>query len=125
MGSSNFRETILGEAVHAATSELTNELIANEGRIPQKELAIKGLIAYADAGLIILNVGTDHGVAEGMELSVERVKHTVKDPATGRVLREITDEVAKIRVTKADAGSAEASLISGSGIQVGDVVKNQ
>lgn len=124
MGSSDYRETILGEATHMATEMVTTELVAGNDRIPTREVSVKGLVAYAEAGLIILNVGSDAGVTVGMELSVERVKQTVKDPATGKILREITEKVATIRVTKADASSAEAALVSGSGISVGDVVKN-
>ncbi|UCF38329.1 MAG: curli production assembly protein CsgG [Acidobacteriota bacterium] len=124
MGSSDFRETILGEAVHGAAEDLTAELIAADSRIPVTERVISGLIAYADSGLIIVNVGSSHGVTEGMELSVERIVNTIKDPATGKVLRELTDTVARIRVTKVDEGSSEATLVSGSGeIAVGDVVK--
>jgi hypothetical protein len=48
----------------------------------------------------------------------------VKDPATGKVLREITAPVGTIRVTQVDEGSAEAAILSGTGIQVEDVVKN-
>jgi curli biogenesis system outer membrane secretion channel CsgG len=124
MGSSDFRETILGEATHAAVEELSVEIIDSENRIKLSKIAVKGQVAYAEEGLIILNVGSNHGVHAGMELSVVRVKKVIKDPATGRVLRELVDDVAKIRITKSDAGSSEAQLISGSGIKIGDTVRN-
>lgn len=124
MSSSDFRETVLGEAVHLASEDLTNDIINASDRIEVQERKVKGLVAYAQNGLVILNVGTNHGVSPGMELSVERVQHTVKDPATGKVIREITDRVGTIRVTSADGQSAEATVVSGSGFQVGDIVKN-
>ena len=124
MGSSDFRETILGEATHAATDALTVDLLTANDRIPAVERVIKGLVAYVDGTLVILNVGADHGVKEGSELKVERVNKVIKDPATGNVLRELTDQVGTLRVTKADGTSSEAVVVSGSGIQVGDVVKN-
>ena len=124
MSSSDFRETVLGEAVHKASEDLTNDILEAHDRIPVQERKVKGLVAYAQDGMVILNVGTHHGVSEGIELSVERVQHTVKDPATGKVIREITDQVGTIRVTSADAESAEATVVSGSGFQVGDIVKN-
>jgi curli biogenesis system outer membrane secretion channel CsgG len=124
MGSSDFRETILGEATHAAVTELSTELIEADPRIPVNAIKIKGQVAYADEGLIILNVGASHGVTAGMELNVERVNKVIKDPASGRVLRELTDQVARIRITSADEGSSEAEIISGGGIQVGDTVRN-
>ncbi len=129
MGSSNFRDTILGEAVHAAAEQLSQGLIDSSGRIPVTEVtkrtvSIKGLVAFAQDSLVVLNVGSDHGVSPGMELSVERITQVIKDPATGNVLRELTEKVGTIKVTKVDAGSAEATAISGSGFLVGDVVRN-
>lgn len=126
MGSSNFRDTILGEAVHAAVGQLSQGLVDSSGRIPviERTVSIKGLVAFAQDSLVVLNVGSDHGVSPGMELSVERITQVIKDPATGNVLRELTEKVGTIKVTKVDAGSAEATAISGSGFLVGDVVKN-
>jgi len=124
MSSSNYRETIIGEATHAAAEALTSDLLAANERIAVREVVVKGLIAYVDGGLVIVNVGSDHGVKVGMELKVERVRDVIKDPATGNVLRELTDQVGAIRITKADSGSSEATIVTGSGFQVGDVVKN-
>jgi hypothetical protein len=124
MGSSDFRETILGEAVHSAVDDLSTELLEADAKIPQVERKVRGLVAYVNGGLVIINIGSKNGVESGMELSVERVKATVKDPATGKVLREISDPIGSIRVTKVDDASAEATVISGSGIQVEDVVNN-
>ena len=124
MSSSDYRETIIGEATHAAAEALTSELISANERIPMREVVVKGLIAYADGGLVIVNVGSNQGVKAGMELKVERIRDVIKDPATGNVLRELTDQVGTIRISKADAGSSEATIVSGSGFQVGDVVKN-
>jgi curli biogenesis system outer membrane secretion channel CsgG len=125
MSSSDFRETILGEATHSAAESLTSDLLTADERIPVKERVIRGLIAYVEGNLVILNVGSSHGVQEGTELNVERVKQTIKDPATGNILRELTDTIGTIRVTKADDGSSEATIISGTGFEVGDVVKNK
>jgi curli biogenesis system outer membrane secretion channel CsgG len=124
MGSSDFRETILGEAVHAAVDDLSTELLEADAKIPQVERKVEGLVAFVDGGLVIINVGSKNGVESGMELSVERIKTSVKDPATGKVLREITDPIGTIRITQVDEASAEATVVSGNGIQVKDVVKN-
>lgn len=124
MRSSDFRETILGEATYEAAREVARGVTSSRNRIPAQERVLRGLVAYAADGTVILNIGSDQGVEVGMELSVERVSKTIKDPATGRVLRELTDPVATIRVTQVDAASAEASIVSGSGIRVGDTVRN-
>lgn len=125
MGSSDFRETILGEATYKAVEELAAKLIEAEAKIPEVKREIRGLVAYADADSLILNVGSSHGVKVGDQLAVLRVKQVIKDPATGNVLRELTDSVGQIRVTEVDEASSVATVISGSGFQVGDVVKKE
>ena len=125
MTSSGFKDTILGEATYQASSEVASKLISAKSRVPTHKVEIRGLVAYAEGGLVIINVGASGGVEVGTELNVERVKQTIKDPATGRVLRELTSKVARIRVTQVDADSSEATVISGEGIQTGDVVRNE
>lgn len=123
MSSSDFRETVLGEAVHAAVSDLANEVYTAESRIPEVQREIRGLVADVADSLVILNVGTDEGVKVGDIFSVQRVIRTVKDPATGEVLREITREVGQVRIDEADARSSVGTLLTSQPIEVADVVE--
>ena len=123
MGSSDFRETILGEAVLAAVAELSAKLIDQNDRLPEITIKVDGLVADVAGSTVILNVGTPQGVRAGQILRVLRVTRTVKDPATGRVLREIADEVGKIRIDEADDVSSVGTLIEGTA-KTGDKVKN-
>jgi len=124
MGSSDFRETILGEAVHAAVDDLAKQLIEENGRLPNVEYVIRGMIADVEGSSLILNVGSGAGLKAGDTLKILRVKRTVKDPATGKVLREITTSVGEARIDEADEGSSMATVVSGSDVQVGDLVRN-
>ncbi len=83
------------------------------------------MVAHVDGGTVILNVGTAQGVKVGDKLKVLRVTSTVKDPATGKVLRELTQEIGTVQVAEADEGSSVASFITGSGAQIGDIVRSQ
>ena len=74
--------------------------------------------------MVILNVGSSHGVEAGAILKVKRVTRTVKDPATGRVLREIASIIGEIRVDEVDEGSSVGTIISGDSVKVGDKVTN-
>jgi len=125
MGASNFRDTILGEATHAAADEAAKELVASADRLPTRQVQVKGLVAHVDGATVILNVGSNQGVQIGDKLKVLRVTSTVKDPATGKVLRELTQEVGTIQVAEVDESSAVASFVTGSGAKIGDVVKSQ
>jgi curli biogenesis system outer membrane secretion channel CsgG len=125
MGSSNFQDTILGEATRAAADDLTAQLVAQAGKIEATKVTIDGMIADAAGGAIVINVGKAAGVSVGMKLAVERVSREVKDPATGKVLRKITSPVGEIEVTEVDEGSAVAKILSGSQFKVGDLVKSK
>jgi curli biogenesis system outer membrane secretion channel CsgG len=84
---------------------------------------VSALVADISGSSIILNKGSSDGYRQGMQLSIERVTRVVKDPATGNVIRQITQAVGKIEITEADAKSSVAKVISGKGFKVGDVAK--
>ncbi len=125
MASSDFRETILGEATYQAVGQVSRELIGASGRIPTTTVEIRGLVADVSGDSVILNVGTSQGVQPGSTLKVLRVTRVVKDPATGKVLREITEQVGQIRISEADAGSSTGKVVSGTGIKTGDLVRSE
>ncbi len=124
MTSSEYRETILGEATEKAVADLSGRLIDREDRITFTKVDVRGLVADVDGNTLILNVGSGAGVKAGDVLNILRVSRTVKDPATGKVLREITSTVGQVRIDQADAGSSVGTVVSGSGIKVGDIVRN-
>lgn len=123
MSASNFRETIIGEAVHAAMAQVSAELIGAAPRLKARTIIVEGMVAHVDGGTVVLNVGTRTGLKVGDQLSVERVTSEIKDPATGQVIRRMTSKLGVVEVTEIDEGSAVARIISGSGFQVGDAVK--
>ncbi|MBI2822839.1 MAG: curli production assembly protein CsgG [Acidobacteria bacterium] len=125
MGSKNFQETIIGEATRAAVQNLSKEVVTASGKIVAAKVEVRGLVADVAGGEVILNVGSSHGVAVGDRLKIVRVARTVKDPATGKVLREVTEDVGEVEITQADEGSASGKVVSGGDLQVGDVVRSQ
>jgi curli biogenesis system outer membrane secretion channel CsgG len=122
-GASDFQNTIIGEAVKAATEKLSTEVVAGKDRLVARTVVVEGLVAAAEGGEIILNVGGKAGLKVGDQLNVERVGREIKDPATGKVIRRMTSPVGVIRIKEVDDQSAVASVVSGSGFKVGDSVK--
>jgi curli biogenesis system outer membrane secretion channel CsgG len=122
-GSSDFQNTIIGEAVKAATDQLSTEVVADSPKLVARSIVVEGLVAAVDSGQIILNVGTKAGVKVGDQLNVERVTREIKDPATGKVIHRMTASVGVVRVTDVDDLSSVCSAVSGSGFKVGDMVK--
>jgi curli biogenesis system outer membrane secretion channel CsgG len=121
MSSSDFANTILGEATRAAVTNLVTELVAAAPKIPETIAAITALVADVSASVLVINVGTAGGVRVGTEYIVVHPGREIKDPATGNVLHRMTTPVGKIKITAADEGSATGTL-TGDPAHVGDCV---
>lgn len=122
-GASDFQNTIIGEAVKAATEKLSASVVSGKDRLVARTVVVEGLVAAAEGNEIILNVGGKAGLKVGDQLNVERVGREIKDPATGKVIRRMTSPVGVIRITDVDDQSAVGAVVSGTGFKVGDAVK--
>ena len=122
-GSSDFQETILGEAVRLATEDLSGKLVSQSGRIEVRQVVVEGLVAAVDGNLVIVNVGSDAGVRVGDRMTIERVTREIRDPETDAIIRRLSSEVGAIELTDVDAISAIGRIVAGADFQAGDVVK--
>jgi curli biogenesis system outer membrane secretion channel CsgG len=124
MGSSNFANTILGEAVRKAVDDTGSQLDSNVDKVPTFKLEVNGLVADVSGNTLILNVGKSAGVKVGDKLTISRKVREVKDPATGKVIKSVVDKIGDATVTEVDNDSATATFSGGGTAKVGDVVKN-
>jgi curli biogenesis system outer membrane secretion channel CsgG len=128
MTSSNFAQTIIGEATSAAVAQVATGLDGDASKVPDAppppKVAVSGLVADAAAlDSVIINVGSSAGVKVGDKLAVARKVREVKDPATGKVLRSIENPIGTLTITSVDASSAVGAF-SGTGTpKTGDTVK--
>jgi len=125
MGSSNFQQTIIGEATRQAVDDLTRQLVAQAEKVEGTKIEINGLVADVTENVLVLNVGKNQGLKVVDVVAVERVLKTVKDPATGQVLRTITERIGTARITSVDDGSSMAEFHGVGKARVGDAVKPQ
>ncbi len=123
MSSSNFGQTIIGEAVKGAVTQLATKLDENAGKLPVNTVKVNGLVADATGNTIVINVGSRSGVRVGDKLMVTRVGRVIKDPATGKPLRTIEEPVGQLQITSVDEGSAVGTFTGSGQVKVGDVVK--
>jgi curli biogenesis system outer membrane secretion channel CsgG len=124
MSTSNFGATILGEAVHSAVASLGQQLDDKAGAMPVHKMVVAGLVADVSGNSLILNVGSKSGVKVGDILQISRVVRTVKDPATGKVLKSVTDKIGEAKVTEVDENSATVIYTGTGPAKVGDAVSN-
>lgn len=122
LGSSNFQNTIIGEATKAAVDQLSADLVSNAGKVSVRTITVEGLVAAVDGDQIVLNVGSNAGVKVGDQLQVSRVTREIKDPTTGQVIRRLSSTIGIVRATDVDAKSAVCTPVSGSGFKEGDRV---
>jgi hypothetical protein len=124
MSSSNFANTILGEAVHAAVEPVARELESFSGNVATTKLEINGLIADFTDGIAIINVGSGAGVKVGDRLQVKRPVREIRDPATGKVIRSIENVLGELVITEVDSASAVGQFSGTEPAKVGDAVRN-
>jgi hypothetical protein len=123
-GSSDFQQTIIGEATKQAVDKLMADLVGDAGKIAVRTITVEGLVAAVDSGQIVLNVGSKAGVKVGDQLEVRRVTKEIKDPTTGAIIRRLSTSIGIVRATDVDDSSAVCVPVSGTDFKTGDSVKS-
>lgn len=125
--SSDFSTSLAGEATNQAVEQMGSQLIAMAAKIPDNQsLAlsnVEGRVADVTGREVIVNVGKQNGIAIGDHLQVDRPYKTIKDPVTGKVLKEMTSTIALIKVKEVAQDNATGDITKGSGVKVGDAIK--
>ncbi len=124
MRSSNFANTILGEAVGQAVGSVATQLQEKSGSVSARVVKIDGLVADATGGELILNVGSKAGVKVGDRLKVVRTGREIRDPASGKVIRRVEESLGEVVITEVDEQSAVGKYSGTSPAKVGDRVHN-
>src|SRR5579872_5894869 len=123
MRSSNFANTILGEATSAAVADTAKQLEAKASALPTTVIQVDGLVAdVSPDGTVVINVGSKDGVHTGDKLDIKRKVREIKDPATGKVIRRVEDSVGSITITEVDQQSAVGKFTGSGTAKVGDSV---
>jgi curli biogenesis system outer membrane secretion channel CsgG len=124
MTSSNFANTVLGEAVNNAAEKLATELGANASRLPTTTVSLNGLVADVSGNSLVLNIGSRSGVKVGDKLTVARVGREIRDPATGKVIRRVEERLGEVTISEVDEASSVGNYSGTGAVKVGDAVKN-
>jgi curli biogenesis system outer membrane secretion channel CsgG len=123
--SSNFGNTLIGEATNTAVTDVAAKLEDNSTKMPEVVVTINGMVADVSGGTLILNVGKNNGVKTGDVLKVLHAGREIKDPATGKVLRRIETDIGQVTITQADDTSSEGTFSGTGKVTVGDSVKSR
>jgi curli biogenesis system outer membrane secretion channel CsgG len=122
-------ERLLGDAAGQAVTQLATQINSAAPKLSSlRPIAptVDALVADITGNQVVINKGGSDGFRPGMVLSVERVSKTVKDPATGKVLRVVSQPIGRIQLVEVDPSSSVGKVISGKSgsIRVGDRAKS-
>jgi curli biogenesis system outer membrane secretion channel CsgG len=124
MTSKNFAETLLGEAVGQSVTATATQLDDAAAKLPTVKADVSGLVADVSGNTLILNVGSKSGLRVGDKLEISRAARTIKDPATGKVLKTVTNKIGDATVTEVDTDSATVTFTGSAQAKVGDIAKS-
>jgi curli biogenesis system outer membrane secretion channel CsgG len=93
MTSSNFAQTIIGEATNDAVTKMVAWLDEKVPAIKAKSRSIEGRVATIDGCTLYLSVGGNDGIQVGDHFEIHRIIKEVIDPETKEVLDKQTVKV--------------------------------
>lgn len=114
----DFQQQIMSEAIKQAVHDLSPKLVAYADKVNETDHGVEAIVADVTGNVITLNQGSNAGLKKGDKLDVKTVVKTIKDPSSGRVLREVSNTVATIEITSIGDTYAEAKLVSGQASQI-------
>jgi len=127
MTSSNFAETIIGEATMDAVNKLSQQIAAGPttGSAGSRENDLDALVADVNGTSLTINAGSAAGLANGQTFTIYHKGKEIKDPKTGEVLDVQTTPIGTLTITNVrDRISTGSFAPSGSTAPVvGDVVR--
>jgi curli biogenesis system outer membrane secretion channel CsgG len=124
MSNSHFADTIIGEAVAQAVTQVAGHLEESAAQLPSHVVALSGLVADVSGKTLIVNIGSKAGVKVGDHLAVKRTGREITDPATGKVIRRIEESLGDLTITEVDESSAVGTY-TGAGVpKTGDAVRS-
>jgi curli biogenesis system outer membrane secretion channel CsgG len=86
MTSSNFAQTIIGEATSNAVTKVAEFLETRVPLLPAKPRDIEGRVASLGSGNVLLNIGSQDGVLRGDRFEILQINGEIKDPTTKEVI---------------------------------------
>ena len=123
MTSSNFGETIVGEATMDCVNHLADELNKQLPNLEQKHVDISARVASVNGTTLIINAGSAQGVAVGDVLQVSHILNEVKDPQTGEVIDLNTQNIGTLEITAVKDRTASGTFHGTTASKIGDVAE--
>src|SRR5579864_1512005 len=99
MTSSNFAETIIGEATQDCVNKLAEILLTQTANMKKTVREVEGRVADVSGKTLVLNVGSNDGVNVGEVFEVLNIVREVKDSVTKETLDVVTEKTGEMTIT--------------------------
>jgi curli biogenesis system outer membrane secretion channel CsgG len=99
MTSSNFAETIIGEATQDCVNKLGDILKEQSSTMKKSVREVETSVADVTGTTLVIAAGSNDGVSVGEVFEIHEVVREVKDPTTKEVLDRITNKVGEMTIT--------------------------
>ena len=125
MSSSNFGETIIGEATMDAVNQLAAHLqtVSLTGGAEGRENDLNALVADVNGNSITINAGSAAGLQVGQTFTIYHKGKEIKDPSTGEVLDVQTTPIGQLTITMVRDRISTGTFSGSAAPVVGDVVR--
>jgi len=125
MTSSNFAETIIGEATMDAVNKLAVDINMRElnGGAEGRDVDLDARVADVNGNSITINAGSAAGLAAGQTFTIYHKGKEIKDPTTGEVLDVQTTPLGQLTITVVRDKIAIGNFNGSAAPVVGDVVR--
>jgi len=124
MTSSNFAQTIIGEATQDCVNKLAEILLSQTTNMKKTVRDVEGRVADVSGKTLVLNVGSTDGVNVGEVFEVLRIVREVKDPVTKETLDVVTEKTGEMTITSVRDKVATGTY-TGSAAQVGFMARKK
>ncbi len=125
MTSSNFAETIIGEATMDAVDKLAVDINMRNlnGGAEGRENDLDARVADVSGNSITINAGSGAGLAVGQTYTIYHKGKEIKDPTTGEVLDVQTTPIGQLTITMVRDRISMGNYSGSAAPVVGDVVR--
>ena len=125
MSSSNFAETIIGEATMDAVNKLAQQVntLPLNGGAGDRTADLDARVADVSGNSITINAGAAAGLQAGQTFTIYHKGKEIKDPSTGEVLDVQTTPIGTLTITSVRDRIATGNFSGSATPVVGDVVR--
>ena len=99
MTSSNFAETIIGEATQDCVNKLTKALDEQTTTMKKRVREVDATVADVQGNSLMISAGSGEGVNVGEVFEILEAIREVKDPTTGELLDRVTEKRGEMVIT--------------------------